>query len=158
MADDADGPATAELLTTDAIVMGAQAATWEQAVQLVGDQLAGCGAVTAEYVGLMFDRERSMSTYVGEGVAIPHGTLAGRDAVRRDALAVVQFPAGVQWHDGNVVRLCVGIAACGEAHVPILAALAEVLMDDARAQALHRATTADEIHVLLTTVVEDDDE
>jgi mannitol PTS system EIIA component len=150
-------PDTAELLTSDAIELGASAGSWEAAVRHVGAKLVTCGAVTDAYVELMVEREHSMSTFVGEGVAIPHGTLAGRDAVVRDALAVVQFPGGVEWHDGNDVKLCIGIAACGDAHVPILAALAEVLMDEDRVAALHAATTADEIRVLLTTPVEDDE-
>ena len=58
----------------------------------------------------MLERERGISTYVGEGVAIPHGTHAGRGAVHRDALAVLRSPDGVDW-DGHEVRVCVAIAA-----------------------------------------------
>lgn len=145
-----DEPLVAGLLDPGSIVTGAAAADWQEAVRLVGSVLVGSGAVTGAYVGLMLDREDSMSTYVGEGVAIPHGTLAGRDEVLRDSLAVVAFPDGVTWHDGNDVRLCIGIAACGEAHVPILATLAEILLDDDRRGLLMAATTAEEIHSLLT--------
>jgi PTS system mannitol-specific IIA component len=90
-----------------------------------------------------------VSTFVGEGVAIPHGTLAGRDLVTRDALCVVQFPEGVDWH-GDEIVMCIGIAARGDGHVPILARLAELLMEPDRADALRTATTAGDVVALLT--------
>jgi PTS system mannitol-specific IIA component len=140
--------ALADLLSVDQVVLGGAAGGWEDAVRQVGAVLVASGAVSEDYVDAMVERERSVSTFVGEGVAIPHGTLAGRDLVARDALCVVQFPAGVDWH-GDEVVLCIGIAARGEGHVPILARLAELLMEPDRAAALRTATTADEVVALL---------
>jgi len=139
----------AGLLSPSRVLLGRSAEDWEGAVRQVGDVLVASGAVTDRYVDLMVERERSLSTFVGEGVAIPHGTLAGRDLVRHDALCVVQFPGGVDWHGDDVV-LCVGIAAQGDGHVPILAQLAELLMEPDRAEALRRAATPDEVLMLLT--------
>jgi PTS system mannitol-specific IIA component len=139
----------AELLSPSRVVLGRSAGDWEEAVRQVGDVLVGAGAVAEGYVDAMVERERSLSTFVGEGVAIPHGTLAGRDLVRHDALCVVQYPGGVDWHGDGVV-LCVGIAARGDGHVPILAQLAELLMEPDRAEALRRAATPDEVLMLLT--------
>jgi PTS system mannitol-specific IIA component len=141
--------ALADLLSVDRVVLGGTAVGWEDAVRQVGAVLVASGAVTEGYVDAMVERERSVSTFVGEGVAIPHGTLAGRDLVTRDALCVLQFPAGVDWH-GDEVVLCIGIAARGEGHVPILARLAELLMEPDRADALRTATTADQVVALLT--------
>lgn len=138
-----------ELLSPASIRLGTAAADWETAVRQVGAILVESGAVTDGYVDLMLERERSVSTFVGEGVAIPHGTLAGRELVLRDALCFVQYPAGVDWH-GDDVRVCIGIAAQGEGHVPILAQLAELLMEPERADALRRAATADAVLALLT--------
>ncbi|MGW4801660.1 PTS sugar transporter subunit IIA, partial [Nonomuraea sp. NPDC004297] len=95
------------------------------------------------------ERERSISTYVGEGVAIPHGTNAAKDDVLRDAICVVRFPAGVDW-DGEHVTLCVGIAAKNDGHVPLLAALAEILLDPERARALREATEVSQVMKELT--------
>jgi PTS system mannitol-specific IIA component len=92
--------------------------------------------------------ERSVSTFVGEGVAIPHGTLAGKDSVKNDALVVLRFPDGVDW-DGNDVRVCVGIAARGNGHIALLSQLATVLLDPDRAAALRAATTSVEVYELL---------
>jgi mannitol PTS system EIIA component len=143
------GRSLAGLLSPSRVLLGRSAEDWEGAVRQVGDVLVASGAVTDGYVDLMVERERSLSTFVGEGVAIPHGTLAGRDLVRHDALCVVQFPGGVDWHGDDVV-LCVGIAAQGDGHVPILAQLAELLMEPDRAEALRRAATPDEVLMLLT--------
>jgi mannitol PTS system EIIA component len=87
-------------------------------------------------------------TFMGEGVAIPHGTLAGKDAVLRDALAVLKFPEGVDW-DGNPVTVCVAIAVRGDGHLALLAELAQVLLDPDRARALREATEPDEVLELL---------
>jgi PTS system mannitol-specific IIA component len=144
-----DDVTVVELLSPASIRLGTAAADWETAVRQVGAILVESGAVTDGYVDLMLERERSVSTFVGEGVAIPHGTLAGRELVLRDALCFVQYPAGVDWH-GDDVRVCIGIAAQGEGHVPILAQLAELLMEPERADALRRAATADAVLALLT--------
>ena len=138
-----------ELLAPAAIRLDAAAENWEAAVRQVGGILVESGAVTEGYVDLMLERERSVSTFVGEGVAIPHGTLAGRELVLRDALCFVQYPRGVDWH-GEEVRVCIGIAARGEGHVPILAQLAELLMESERAEALREAATASAVLDLLT--------
>ena len=137
-----------ELLSADRVLLGRSAADWEDAVRQVGDVLVTSGAVSAGYVDSMVQRDRDVSTFVGEGVAIPHGTLAGRDLVLRDALCVLQFPDGVDWH-GDEAVLCIGIAALGEGHVPILARLAELLMEPDRAAALRSAATVDEVLALL---------
>lgn len=143
------------LLSSRSILFGCAADGWEPAVRQVGALLVDVGAVSPAYVDLMLEREGSVSTFVGEGVAIPHGTLAGRDLVLRDALALVQFPDGVDWH-GEDVRTCIGIAAGGDGHVPILAQLAEILMEPSRAEALRAATTADDVLRLLTPDEEPD--
>jgi PTS system mannitol-specific IIA component len=138
-----------DLLTVSSVLLGQQADDFESAIRQVGAVLVAVGAVEPSYVDSMLERERSISTFIGEGVAIPHGTLAGKDSVLRDALAVVQFPQGVDWH-GDQAELCIGIAAVGDGHIGILSQLAELLMDEDRAVALRTATTAEEVVALLT--------
>jgi PTS system mannitol-specific IIA component len=138
-----------ELLARDAIRLGERAGSREEAIRRCGAVLVETGAVAPAYVEAMLERERSVSTYIGEGVAIPHGTLDSKETVARDALAVLSFPDGVDW-GGEDVRVCVAIAAAGDGHVDILAALAEVLMDPGQAARLRAATDADEILNLLT--------
>jgi PTS system mannitol-specific IIA component len=102
----------------------------------------------------MLERENSVSTFVGEGVAIPHGTLAGKDAVKDDAIVVLRFPDGVDW-DGNPVSVAVGIAARGNGHIALLSQLATVLLDPDKAAALRGATTADQVYELLASDEDD---
>jgi PTS system mannitol-specific IIA component len=144
MSDIRDG-----LLAERAVRLGAHAAGKEAAIRICAELLAGVGAVDPEYAEAMLAREREISTYIAEGVAIPHGTLAGKAHVRRDALAVVRFAEPVDWGDGNEVVLCVAIAALGEGHLEILADLAEILLDPARAAALRAAADVTEMIRLL---------
>jgi mannitol PTS system EIIA component len=146
-----------ELLSPAQVRLGQGAADWEAAVRQVGGLLVGVGSVEPGYVEAMVERERSVApTFVGEGVAIPHGTLESRALIRRDALCVVSFPDGVDWQGDRVV-LCIGIAARDDRHVPILARLAELLMEPDRAEALRAADTPDRVVTLLTTDEDDAD-
>ncbi|MEU1393904.1 PTS sugar transporter subunit IIA [Nonomuraea sp. NPDC048881] len=138
-----------DLLDARAILLHESAASREEAVRRCGRVLVEVGAVAEPYVEAMLERERTISTYVGEGVAVPHGTAASKRDVTRDAICVVRFPGGIDW-DGERVTLCVGIAAAGDGHVPLLAALAEILLDPDRARALREATEPGQVLKELT--------
>ncbi|MFE0525960.1 PTS sugar transporter subunit IIA [Micromonospora parva] len=138
----------AELLARDAIRLDERAGSRDEAISRCCAVLVEVGAVAPAYVDAMLAREQSVSTYIGEGVAIPHGTLNSKESVQRDALAVLRFPAGVDW-DGFDVRVCVAIAAAGDGHVDILAQLASVLMDPAQAQQLRESTSVDDVITIL---------
>jgi len=141
----------ANLLSESAIRLAEHAADRSEAIRRCGDTLVDVGAVEPAYVEAMLEREQSISTYVGEGVAIPHATLAGKAAVKRDALAVLRFPDGVDW-GGETVVVCVAIAAVGDGHVEILSELAQILLDPGRAQDLRQATRAEDVLQLLAPV------
>ncbi|WP_225753053.1 PTS sugar transporter subunit IIA [Actinotalea sp. Marseille-Q4924] len=144
----------AALLPTGAIRLAEQAADRTAAVRLCGQALVESGAVGPDYVDAMLEREASISTYVGEGVAIPHATLAGKEAVLRDGLCFVRFPEGVDW-DGFPVTVCIGIAAKGDGHVALLAELAQVLLDPERAEALRTAEDTETVLRMLTPAQDD---
>ena len=144
----------AELLEKSGIRLGASAENRDDAIRQVGALLVEIGAVAPEYVDGMLEREESVSTFVGEAVAIPHGTNAAREHVRRTALAVVQFPGGVDW-DGQRVQLCVGIAAQGSEQVQILSSLAHTLLDAEKAAELREASDPDTILRILTATEEE---
>jgi len=133
------------LLDARSILLHEVAADRDEAIRKCGQVLVDAGAVTESYIEAMLERERTISTYVGEEVAIPHGTAAAKEVIKRDALCVVRFPNGVDW-DGERVTLCVGIAAKGDGHVPLLAALADILLDPDRARVLREST---EVHQVL---------
>lgn len=150
----ADTPLTS-LLAEESIRLDSTAVDRFDAVRQCGAALVAAGAVDESYVDAMIQRENTVSTFVGEGVAIPHGTLAGKEAVQRDAIVVLRFPDGVDW-EGNAVLVCVGIAAAGGGHIALLSQLAEILLDPDKAEQLRSATTAEQVYTLLTPDEDDD--
>lgn len=155
MSDSTESKPLHELLAEVSINLDASATGRDDAIRQAGAGLKAAGAINDSYIDAMIDRENSVSTFMGEGVAIPHGTLSAKDSVMSDALSLVRFPDGVDW-DGNDVRLAFGIAAKGNGHIALLSQLATVLMDPDKAAALRAATTTEEVYALLTS--EDDDE
>jgi mannitol PTS system EIIA component len=154
MADEGSQRSLAELLDLDAIDPTARADSKEAAVRACGEALVRVGAVEASYVEAMLEREQQVSTYVGEGVAIPHGTLAGKQAVVRDALCYLRFAEPVDWN-GQEVTVCVGIAAAGNGHVEVLAQLARVLVNPDQAQALRDAQRPEDVLQVLQPTEEE---
>lgn len=144
-----------ELLAEKSIRLDATASSRDDAIRQAGQALLDAGAIDASYIDAMLERENSVSTFVGEGVAIPHGTLAGKDAVKDDAISVTRFPAGVDW-DGNEVSVAVGIAAKGNGHIALLSQLATILLDPDKAAALRGATTSEQVYELLAATDEDE--
>lgn len=128
-------------LDTKNVRLGEAPPTKEDAIRLVGSLLAKSGHVEPGYADSMLGREKVANTYLGEGIAIPHGLLKDRDLVRRTGIAVVQVPGGMEWNPGETVRLVVGIAAASDEHVQILANLTQILTDAAEVERL--ATTTD---------------
>lgn len=114
------------------------------AVHRCADVLEQIGAVTRAYRAAMVAQERAYGSYMGEGVAIPHAWTHPPGVVRRDALAVLQFPAGVNWAGHHVV-VCVAIAAGGDGPVELLASIAAMLLDPVRAARLRSARDPEEI-------------
>ncbi|MCU1405554.1 MAG: system, component (fructose/mannitol), partial [Glaciihabitans sp.] len=104
------------LLPESSIFLAASAATRDDAVQQAGEALVAAGAVDASYITAMLDREHSVSTYVGEGIAMPHGTVNAKDTVSGDALVLLQFPEGIDW-DGEKVTAVIGVAARGRGYI-----------------------------------------
>lgn len=138
----------AELLDRDAIVTDCTDQDRMTAVRRAGDILARVGAVRAGYADAMVEREDIFSSYIGEGVAMPHGTDASRALVERTALCYLRFPGGLDW-DGQRVSIAIGIAARGDEHMAVLGALARVLSDPTRAAALRATDDPDTILALL---------
>lgn len=139
---------TESILAPSSVRLGLEPVTKQQAIQLCGQVLIDAGAVTPPYIDGMFARELQISTYLGEGVAIPHGTNDSRGHVLAPALGFLQFAEPIDW-DGNPVKLCIPIASAADDHLPILAALAEVLMDSEAAERLRMTTSVDEVLTLL---------
>jgi len=129
------------ILSNERIQLNAVATDRTDAIRKAGDLLVRSGCVLPEYVDGMLKRETSMSTYLGSGVAIPHGVYENKDHVLQTGISVLQLPLGVEWDEGGEsVYLVIGIAASGDEHVGVLASLAEAVEDEAVLNEMVHAT------------------
>jgi len=140
-----------EILTRDLIISSGSATTKEEAIREAGNLLLKADAVTPAYVDAMQERERSISTYMGSHLAIPHGTNESKAAIRHSAVSLVRYVNPIDW-DGNEVRIVVGIAGVNNEHLGILSKVAIIFSDEAEAQKMLDATTVDELYQLLEAV------
>lgn len=115
------------ILSKDRISLQASATDKQDAIRKAGDLLVQSGCVLPEYVDGMLKREESMSTSLGNGVAIPHGVYENRDHILKTGISVFQLTDGVDWDENEKVYLVIGIAAEGDEHVGVLSNLAEVI-------------------------------
>jgi mannitol/fructose-specific phosphotransferase system IIA component len=137
-------------LPTSSVVLGAKVVGRNDAIRQAGALLAQAGAVHPAYVDQMLERELVVSTYVGDGIAMPHGTLTAKVDVMREGLSLLRLAEPVDWA-GQPVTLVIAIAAHGRRYITLLSQLASALLDDGRATSLREATTADEVRLLLAT-------
>ena len=141
------------VLSVDQITTSPRATTKDEAIQEAADMLVAAGAVTPDYAEAMRERERSVSTYMGNLLAIPHGTNESKDAILDSALSVARYETPLDW-DGNPVRFVVGIAGKDGGHLEILSKIAIIFSDDDSVRALLDARTPDDLHALLSEVNE----
>ncbi|EPZ38591.1 Mannitol-specific phosphotransferase enzyme IIA component [Anoxybacillus ayderensis] len=140
------------VLAKENIVLDADVKTKEQAIQLAGRILVERGYVEESYIDKMFEREALTSTYMGNFVAIPHGTEEAKKLVKQAGLSIVQVPNGVDFGGGNIVKVLIGIAGKDNEHLEILSKVAIVCSEEENIQKMIKATTEDEILALLNEV------
>ena len=136
-------------LKTDDIQLGAQATDKVAAIRQMAARLSAAGLVSDAYVDGMLRREEQTSTYLGSGIAIPHGTTDTRDLVRQTGVQVLHFRDGIEWADGQKAYVVIGIAAKSDEHLGILRQLTRVLSDDEVAARLPGVQSAAELAALL---------
>jgi PTS system mannitol-specific IIA component len=125
------------ILSKDRISLQASATDKVDAIRKAGELLVTSGCVLPEYVNGMLTREQSMSTSLGNGVAIPHGVYENRDHILHTGISVLQLKDGVDWDDDEKVYMIIGIAASADEHVGVLSNLADVIdNEDALAELL----------------------
>jgi phosphocarrier protein FPr len=136
------------ILAPDRIRLQAKATDKDDAIRQAGDLLVTSGCVEAPYVKGMLAREQTMSTYLGNGVSIPHGEFEDRAYIKQTGISVLQLPEGVEWEDGEKAFLIIGIAAAKDDHVGVLANLAEAIEDEAVTERL--IATTDPLEIIAT--------
>ena len=142
--DDAAGRSSGEVLRPGNIRTGLPSEPKEAAIRRAGELLAAGGYVEPGYADAMLRREESATTYMGMGIAIPHGTSDAKKCVLHSGIVVLQYPGGVAFGNEKAY-LVVGIAGVGDAHLDILARLGEVFGDE---ELLRRLTTEGDPQVI----------
>ena len=148
VAEIADQVGNDEILKVENILTGLAPESKEEAIRRVGMLLHESGYVDAAYVDAMIERENLTTTYMGMGLAIPHGTSEAKTAVKKSGIAVLQYPEGVDFGDEKA-HLIIGIAGVGDTHLEILAKVSEALEDEEVLERLSKSAEASEIYETL---------
>jgi PTS system mannitol-specific IIC component len=133
-----------EILARESVVLDGSATTRDAAIDEAGRLLLARGAVDEGYIAAMHEREESVSTYMGSFLAIPHGTNAAKDHIRKSAVSVIRYPQGIDWN-GKQVKFVVGVAGVNNEHLHILSSIAKVFTNKAQVAQLEAATSVDEV-------------
>ncbi len=134
------------VLSREAIRLNATATNKEDAIQQAGELLVSTACVMPEYVNGMLAREKTMSTYLGSGVSIPHGEYENYAHILKTGISIVQVREGVSWEEDEKAYLVIGIAASSDEHVGLLSRLAEVIEDE---ETLQKMIQAEDAQVLI---------
>jgi PTS system mannitol-specific IIA component len=134
------------------IVLNKKLENKTEAIKATGQILVDNGYVKQEYIEQMLKREELSSTYMGNFVAIPHGTEEAKEAVIESGLSVIQVPEGVDFGGGNMVKILIGIAGKGNEHLDILSKIAIVCSEEENVEKLVQAKSKEEILQLLSEV------
>ncbi|MEH7075862.1 PTS sugar transporter subunit IIA [Neobacillus drentensis] len=133
------------ILAKENILLNASVGTKEEAIRLTGSILVDKGYVDANYIEKMLERETLTSTYMGNFVAIPHGTEDSKSFVKESGISFIQVPQGVDFGNGNIVKLLIGIAGKDNEHLDILSSIAIVCSEEENIEKLVAAKSAEEI-------------
>jgi mannitol PTS system EIICBA or EIICB component len=139
------------LLPESAIVLDGTARTRDDAITEAGQLLVASGSVEPAYVQSMHEREKSVSTFMGNSLAIPHGTNEAKGSILASGLSFVRYPRGIDWN-GKQAKFVIGIAEAGDAHLALLGKIAEVFLDADKVSALEEATTKADVAAVLDGV------
>jgi mannitol PTS system EIIA component len=133
------------ILTKENIQLNVQLANKEEAIRKTGEILVEKGYVAEDYIEKMLEREELTSTYMGNFVAIPHGTEDAKELVKESGLSIIQAPAGVDFGDGNIVKVLIGIAGKNNEHLDILSQIAIVCSEEENIEKIVEAKDAQTI-------------
>lgn len=117
------------ILNENNVVLGLESVSKEEAIKMAGKKLVENGYVSESYIDAMLEREKLMTTFMGMGVAIPHGVNEAKKDIKASGIVILQFPNGVEF-DGEKAYLIIGIAGVGDEHLEILSNIATVLDDE----------------------------
>lgn len=137
------------VLKKENIKLGLKSVERDQAIKMAGQLLVDSGYVEDDYIDAMLEREKELTTYIGQGVAIPHGVGAAKKNIKKTGISILQFPEGVSFGDDKAY-LVIGIAGLGNEHLKILANLSELIEDIEMAKKLWKTDDLDYIYQLFS--------
>ncbi len=137
-----DVPIKKNILIKEGIQLGQKPVSKEEAIQAAGELLEKLGYVDGSYVAAMQEREKLVTTYMGMGVAIPHGTTQAKGTVKKSGIVLFQYPEGVDFGEEKA-QLVFGIAGVGDEHLDLLGKLCTLLEDEARLETLKTTDDVD---------------
>jgi len=141
---DDEALAAGSILARESVVLNGTAATRDAAIDEAGALLLARGAVNAAYVAAMHEREESVSTYMGNFLAIPHGTNEAKGNISSSAVSIIRYPEGIDWN-GKPVKFVVGVAGVNNEHLAILSSIARVFTDKDQVARLEAASSVEEV-------------
>ena len=137
------------ILKKENVILGLPSVKRDEAIKRAGQMLVEGGYVSEEYINAMFEREEIVSTYIGNGIPIPHGVGKARGLIKSSGLVILQYPEGIEYN-GNTAYLVIGISGKDNDHIKILANIAEQFSDEESAKKLWKTTDKDHLYKLLT--------
>jgi PTS system mannitol-specific IIC component len=137
-----------DVLTEESIILEGTATNADEAIDEAGRLLVAAGAVDPDYVAAMHEREESVSTYMGNGLAIPHGTNEAKGSIRHTGISFVRYPQPIDWK-GKPAEFVVGIAGAGKDHMALLTKIAQVFLNKDDVARLRQARTAEDVLAIL---------
>ena len=140
-----------EVLIKESILKEQSFFSKKEATIMSGEILLKNGYVEKEYIDSMLEKleTQSFATYIGNGVAIPHGMAEGSQYVKHTGISVIQVPEGVLWNE-EMAYVVVGIAANSDDHMEVLSALADAIEEEDDAKKLWKETSSEKIFNLLS--------
>ena len=148
---EAESAGLGALLPESAIVLEGTARTRDDAITEAGQLLVASGSVEPAYVTSMHEREKSVSTFMGNSLAIPHGTNDAKASILTSGLSFVRYSQGIDWK-GKEAKFVVGVAGAGDEHLALLGKIAQVFLDADKVAALEAATTPADVAAVLDGV------
>jgi PTS system mannitol-specific IIA component len=133
------------ILVREGIVLNVVSESKDRAIERVGKLLIDGGYVKENYIEGMKAREEEVTTYMGNGVAIPHGMNEYKKEILETGIVIAQYPSGVDFGEGNTAYIVIGIAGKGDEHMEILSKIALTIQYEENVERLRNAKTPEEI-------------
>lgn len=130
------------IMVRQGIKLGLPSVSKEEAIRSAGQLLCELGCVGEGYIDAMLEREKLVTTYMGLGVAIPHGTTQAKGEVKKSGIVMMQYPDGIDFGDEKA-QLVFGIAGVGDEHLELLANISNALEDEDLLEELKKTSDVD---------------